>query len=453
MSDAAAKPKPRLLAMFAVIGPGLLIAATGVGAGDLAGAGFAGSRLGMTVAWAVIVGAIFKFALNEGLARYQLATGQTLLEGAVDKLGMPVVYVFAGYLLLWSFFVGAALMTACGAAVTAMLPDTMREAATRPAWLWQPDFDMRAFAIIHSVVAVILVTRGGFKLFEKLMSICIVVMFVTVVVTAVLLRPDWAQLGRGLVWPTIPQFNGEGLNWTMVLIGGVGGTVTVLCYGYWIREAGRDGPQHLKTCRIDLAVAYTATALFGIAMLVISSSIDFESDRKGSGLIVELANRLQEPLGPAGRWVFLIGAWGALFSSLLGVWQAVPYLFADFARMVARRRSGRPAVRDGEKISTNSGMYRLYLMFLAIVPMAAVFNKTSFEQLQKLYGIIGALFIPMLAFALLLLNGRSIWVGRRMRNGWLAVTLLLTAMGFFAWFGYTKIAATINEWIGAANGG
>ncbi len=167
MSDAAAKPKPRLLAMFAVIGPGLLIAATGVGAGDLAGAGFAGSRLGMAVAWAVIVGAIFKFTLNEGLARYQLATGQTLLAGAVDKLGMPVVYVFAGYLLLWSFFVGAALMTACGAAVTAMLPDAMTGAA-RPPWLWQPDFDMQALAVIHSVIAVILVTRGGFKLFEKL---------------------------------------------------------------------------------------------------------------------------------------------------------------------------------------------------------------------------------------------------------------------------------------------
>ena len=28
--------------------------------------------------------------------------------------------------------------------------------------------------------------------------------------------------------------------------------------------------------------------------------------------------------------IFLIGFWGAVFSSLLGVWQSIPYLFVDF---------------------------------------------------------------------------------------------------------------------------
>jgi len=62
--------KPRLLA---VIGPGLLVAATGVGAGDLATASLTGIRLGTTVLWAVIVGAGMKYLLNEGLARWQPA--------------------------------------------------------------------------------------------------------------------------------------------------------------------------------------------------------------------------------------------------------------------------------------------------------------------------------------------------------------------------------------------
>ena len=43
-----------------IIGPGLLIAATGVGAGDLAGGAFAGSKLGVAVLWAVLLGAFFK---------------------------------------------------------------------------------------------------------------------------------------------------------------------------------------------------------------------------------------------------------------------------------------------------------------------------------------------------------------------------------------------------------
>ena len=63
--------------LLATIGPGLLVAATGVGVGDIAGAGFAGSRLGYAVLWAAVVGSFVKFVVNEGLARwtYQSRTG------------------------------------------------------------------------------------------------------------------------------------------------------------------------------------------------------------------------------------------------------------------------------------------------------------------------------------------------------------------------------------------
>ena len=146
--------------LLAVIGPGLLVAATGVGAGDLATAGFAGSELGMAVLWAVVVGAFLKFVLNEGLARWQLATGQTLLEGAVLRLGKAVRWVFLPYLLLWTFFVGSALMSACGVATHAMFPvfDDANQGKL-------------VFGIISSVAGVALVRAGGFKLFEKVMKI------------------------------------------------------------------------------------------------------------------------------------------------------------------------------------------------------------------------------------------------------------------------------------------
>ena len=52
---------------FKLILPGILVAATGVGAGDLATAGFAGAKFGVGVAWAVVFGAVLKWVLNEGL--------------------------------------------------------------------------------------------------------------------------------------------------------------------------------------------------------------------------------------------------------------------------------------------------------------------------------------------------------------------------------------------------
>ena len=405
------------LGLFGVIGPGLIVAATGVGAGDLATGAFTGNKLGVAVLWVVVLGAFIKFVLNEGLARWQLATGRTVLEGAVQHLGRPVRYIFLAYLLLWSYFVGSALISACGVAAHAMVPV-----------FGDPAHGKIAFGIVHSVLGVVLVLLGGFKLFEKLMAAAIVLMFVTVAATAVLIKPDWAAVGRGIAVPTIPQLAGEGLPWTIALMGGVGGTLTVLCYGYWIREKGRTGAAWLRTCRIDLAVGYGFTAVFGLAMVIIGSHIHVESKRGGANLIVPLARKLAEPLGPAGRWAFLLGAWCAIFSSLLGVWQAVPYVFADFCGLWRRRNADTnvPPVA----IDTKSPAYRLYLFAIALVPMIGLLF--SFEQVQKAYAIFGALFMAMLAVTLLLLNGRTAWVGRKLRNRRVTTVVLVLVTVLFA---------------------
>ncbi len=132
-----------------MIGPGILVAATGVGAGDLSGAGFAGSQLGVAVLWAVLVGAFFKFVLAEGLTRWQLATGQTLLEGVARRLGKWAGYLFLPYFLLWSYVVGTALMAANGVTLYAVFP-VFEEASQGKV----------VFGILSSLVGLILVRRG-----------------------------------------------------------------------------------------------------------------------------------------------------------------------------------------------------------------------------------------------------------------------------------------------------
>lgn len=64
-----------------LVGPGLIIAATGVGAGDLISSLVAGTRFGTAFIWAIIIGALIKFSLVEGLGRWYMATGQTVLQG------------------------------------------------------------------------------------------------------------------------------------------------------------------------------------------------------------------------------------------------------------------------------------------------------------------------------------------------------------------------------------
>ena len=417
MSTAPARTRSTLL----MIGPGLLLAATGVGSGDLATGSIAGALLGTTVLWAVLAGAFLKFAVTEGLARWQLATGETLLEGVAHRLGPFAVWLFLPYLLLWSFFVGSAQVSASGVTLHAIFP------------LFEDARDGKiVFGIAAGLAGLVMVALGGYRLFEFVMRICIGVMFVTVVATAAVLWPGTAEVLQGLLVPRIPDAGGIGLTWTVALIGGIGGTLTVLCYGYWLREEGLTSPSDLRTCRVDLAVGYAMTALFGIAMVIIGSTVAIEGE--GAGLLVVLSERLVEVMGPVGKWLFLLGTFGAVFSSLLGVWQAVPYLFADCWNLLRERRAGTARTA----VDTRGRPYRSYLVLLALVPMLGLFF--SFREIQKFYSVIGAWFFPLLALVLLVLNGRTAWIGSRHRNRPLTTALLAAVLAFFSWLAYRDLA-------------
>ena len=421
----------KLKSLLTIIGPGILVAATGVGAGDLATAAFTGTKLGTAVLWAVLVGAGLKFVLNEGLTRWQLATRTTLLEGCVTHLGRWCQWLFLGYLVVWSYLVAMALMSACGVVAHAMLP-----------LFESPTGGKVVYGIAHSIVAVVLVRLGGYSLFEKVMSVCIGVMFVVVLATAVAIHPPWGEVVRGLVVPIIPEFRGEGLAWTVALLGGVGGTVTVLCYGYWIREEGRTEPSQLGICRIDLAVGYTMTAVFGLAMVVIGSRLG-ELDGKGASLVVNIAQTLEATFGrfgPVARWAFLLGAWGAFFSSLLGVWQSVPYLFADFIGLMRLSGGGSGRVN----VDTKSTTYRVCLVGVAVIPITGLL-LFEFRSAVKIYAVVGAFFIPMLAGALLLLNGNGRVIGEEHKNSRTVTSLLVMTLLVFLIAGGIQIQGVIES--------
>ena len=65
---------------------------------------------------------MIKYILNEGLTRWQLATGTTILEGTAKHISQPVQWLFLGYLFVWSYLVAMALMSACGVAALAIFP-------------------------------------------------------------------------------------------------------------------------------------------------------------------------------------------------------------------------------------------------------------------------------------------------------------------------------------------
>ncbi|MEO5958855.1 MAG: Nramp family divalent metal transporter [Opitutaceae bacterium] len=107
---------------FRLLGPGLVLAAAGIGAADVVVASVTGIKFGTTLLWAVVFTVALKFALTEALARWQLATGETVVHAWATRLPRAIGVGFGIYLLFWTFMVGAALSSACGLAVTSFFP-------------------------------------------------------------------------------------------------------------------------------------------------------------------------------------------------------------------------------------------------------------------------------------------------------------------------------------------
>ncbi len=365
---------------WGIIGPGLVVAATGVGAADLVATLIAGQKFGYALLWCVVVGCVMKIVLVEGAGRYSLSSGRTIFEGW-RSLGIWTTWYFAPYIVIWGFVYGAAAMAGTGlalAGLTGVLSVT-----------W--------WGIISGLIGLGLVWTGRYSTFEKVLAALVGLMFVTMVGAALLTTPNIPELLTGLA-PRIPD---GGLVNTLALGGGVGGTITLAAYGYWLREKGWNTPSYMRVMRIDNSVAYVVTGIFVLATLVVGAELLYSTSvaiEQGDAGLVDLAVVLQDRYGEWAGKVFLVGFWAAAMSSLVGVWNGVSLMFADFMTIVRGGASEDPDARAGGR------WYRAYVLWLTFPPMAMLFLGKP-VWLILAYGVLGAFFMPFLAVTLLwLLN-------------------------------------------------
>ncbi len=363
-----------------LLGPGLVVAATGVGAADLVATLVAGSEYGYALLWCAVLGCLMKIVLVEGAGRWSLATGKTIYEGWAS-LGAWTSWYFGPYIVVWGFVYGAAAMAGTGLPLASLFP-------VLPVTAW---------GIISGLVGLALVWSGRYGVFEKVLGVLVLLMFVTMVGAAALTLPNLGEVVTGLV-PLVPD---GGLVYVLSLAGGVGGTITLAAYGYWLREKGWITPRHMRVMRIDNAVAYAVTGLFVVATLIVGAELLYSAGiavSTGDQGLLDLSDVLADRYGRVAGTVFLVGFWAAAMSSLVGVWNGVSLMFADFVGQVRGLDADDPARRAG------GTWYRAYILWLTFPPMVMLFLGQP-VWLILAYGVLGAFFMPFLAVTLLwLLN-------------------------------------------------
>jgi hypothetical protein len=117
-------------------------------------------------------------------------------------------------------------------------------------------------------------------------------------------------------------------------------------------------------------------------------------------------------------------------------------MFADFVSMLRPARDG----KNGHKDLAKTAAYRWYLLAIAIVPIPLLW--VSLTAVVLTYAVLGALFMPLVALTLLLMNNRGALVGRKFKNGLLSNTVLVATLLFFAY----QCAQTLIERFGGAGG-
>ena len=394
------------------VGPGVMAAATGVGSGDLVATMVAGARYGYALFWAVVLGTVFKLALGEAVGRWHLASGRTMLSGW-RTLGRWAIGYFGAYIVVWGFVYGATAMSASGLPLNALFP-------VLPVGGW---------AAICGLAGLGLVWFGRYGVIEKLMTVLTGVMFVTVVGTAILVGPNLPEIGQGLV----PRVPGGSVAYVLSLMGGVGGTITMAAYGYWTLAKGWRGPKWLPFMRTDNALGYVVTGIFVIAMLVVGAEILAGQPLvEGDKGLLTLGDELAADYGQWARLPFLVGFFAVAFSSVIGVWNGVSLMFADWWRTWRMpRQAPAETVEDYRRAAgRRSTPFRIYLLWLTFPPMLLLGLGKPF-QLTIVYGVLGALFMPFLAGTLLvLLNSRSMMPAAT-RSRWVSNSLLALCLVLF----------------------
>lgn len=291
MSDPSRQPVDpprRPLAVLRRLGPGLIIAGSIVGSGELIATTKVGAEAGFALLWLILIGCIVKVFTQVELGRAAIVTGRTALAVLDDLPGPRALLGWAVW--LWALMtvltlaqqggilggVGQALaMTFAwtdagrelqqihselvGLQVDAAL-DVLPEALAGPGALSArlTELQQRAdalgaapdaavWATLLALPTAVVLVLGRFTLIQLVSTALVVSFTVMTVLTVVLLQlqPDWAiradelELGLSFGLPADEAYDGAAVRTALAAFGIIGvGAAELVMYPYWCLEKG-----------------------------------------------------------------------------------------------------------------------------------------------------------------------------------------------------------------------
>ena len=432
-----ADPPQAFSGIFRLIGPGLILASSIVGSGELIATTVLGAENGYILLWLIIMSCLVKTVVQNELGRYAIGTGKTTLEAFNDVPGPR-------FKVSWLVWMWCVMVTFTLFQVGAMLGG-ISEILNRAF----PAVPLTAFVWLLAILTMVLLIVGKYVLVERI-AMGLVVSFTALTVSCCFLLfklPqyfNWGDVLHGLTFQ--PPEGGMATAVAAFGITGVGATELVM-YPYWCiekgyaRYAGRRDDSRAWTGRalgwvrvmgFDVLFSMVVYTFATIAFYFLGAGV-----LKGMGLIPEgsemvrvLSSIYTETLGGWSFGLFMVGAFAVLYSTVFASTAAHCRVWADLIGMFG--------VYDRANYKHRLQAVRIFVVILLTVPCFYFMWIKEPVLMVKIGGIAQAIMLPVIGgFALFLRYKRM--PSSILPKGWITFMLWVSAALMTLLMGYSAI--------------
>jgi manganese transport protein len=293
------------------LGPGWLVTAAFVGPGTVTTASVAGAKFGYTLLWAILFSVLATVILQEMSARLGLVTRAGLGEALRSAFANPILRWLAVVLVVAAIAVGNAAFETGNITGAAMGLEMLTPI---PRAVWAGASGLSALALLG---------LGGYRVVERLLIVLVVFMSLAFATTAIIVRPGFTDILRGLV---VPQVQPGSLLTIVALIG-----TTVVPYNLFLHAStvcekwSEQIPvgEALRRSRLDTVLSITMGGLVTLAIAVTAASCF----KLGTGIdsAARMAEQLEPLLGRTAKWFFAAGLFAAGLTSAVTAPLAAAY--------------------------------------------------------------------------------------------------------------------------------
>ncbi len=386
-------------------GPGIMVVLTWLGAGDVVEMGVSGANYGYSLMWVLVVALFMRFLFVSLITRYQLCNQHG--EGVLDGLARLHPW-YAPVLLATTFIMGhiyLSYMTVGTAEVCRNLLEAKpADGSPRTGAIWP-------WALLWNGIALVLVFRPSYDRLELIFKLLLALLSISFVGSAIWVGFQPSELLHGLVNVRLPKDEGAFKPLLIVIgtIGAVGGSLMNLVYPYFLDAKGWRGPQYRRVQFYDFLLAIMVLIVLNLSVWILGAELLYPENKIKE--LDDLPQLLSTKLGEAGRVLFYLGIFAAVYTSVLGHAMGLAYM-GSHAWLRYQAGTG-PITQDYRK----HPLYRVIAVWCLVSSLVwALPGMPGFVTLTLIANSLQVVLLPFLAGGLWWITASPKFIGPKYCN-------------------------------------